>query len=167
MIACSVVGARLDYCNSILAGTSETNFVKLQRVQNTLTRVVTDTRRYDHVKCDVIHISPVLAKLHWLPVKARVTIKLVTLVYKIRQSGSPSYLASLLSDARPVRGLRSTSSLALEVTGCRLKTSERAFRHSAVAAWNSLPSTLVECETVGAFRKQLKTHLYDVAYKTV
>ena len=167
MIACSIVGSRLDYCNSILAGTSETNFVKLQRVQNTLARVVTGTRRYDHVKCDVIHITPVVAKLHWLPVKARVTFKLATLVYKIRQFGSPSYLASLLSVARPVRGLRSTSSLALEVTGCRLKTSERAFRHSAVAVWNSLPSTVVECETVGAFRKQLKTYLYDVAYKTV
>ena len=76
-------------------------------------------------------------------------------------------IASLLSDARSVRGLRSTLSLALEVTGCRLKTSERAFRHSAVAARNSLPSMVAECETVGAFRKQLKTHLYDVAYKTV
>ena len=70
------------------------------------------------------------------------------------------------SDARPVRGLRFTSSLA-QVTGCRLKTSARAFRHSAVAAWNSLPSTVAACETVGTFRKQLKTHLYDVAYKTV
>ena len=166
MIACSIVGSRLDYCNFILAGTSETNFVKLQRVQNTLARVVIGTRRYDHVKCEVIHITPVLAKLHWLP-EARVIFKLATLVYKIRQSGSPSYLASLLSDARPVRSLRSTSILALEVTGCRLKTSERAFRYSAVASWNSLPSTVAECETVGAFRKQLKTHLYDVAYKTV
>ena len=120
MIACSIVSSRPDYCNSILAGTSETNFVKLQRVQKTLARVVTGTRRYDHVKCEVIHITPVLAKLHWLPVKARVTFKLATLMYKIRQSGSPSYLASLLSDARSVRGLRSTSSAALEVTGCRL-----------------------------------------------
>ena len=29
LIACSIVGSRLDYCNFILGGTSETNFVKL------------------------------------------------------------------------------------------------------------------------------------------
>ena len=120
-----------------------------------------------HVKREVIHTrrsSQSYTGCRWRLV---LTFKLATSVYKIRQSGSPSYLASLLSDVRPVRGVRSTSSLALQVTGCRLKTSERAFSHSAVAAWNSLRSTVVECGTVGAFRKQLKTNLYDVAYKTI
>jgi len=37
-VACSIIGSRLDYCNSLLAGTSKSNLIKLQRVQ-TLWRV--------------------------------------------------------------------------------------------------------------------------------
>ena len=54
----------------------EQNLNKLQRVQNSLARVVIDTRRRDH-------ITPVLADLHWLPVRARITFKICTLVYNV------------------------------------------------------------------------------------
>ena len=40
MIASSVVGARLDYCNSLLFGTNACNLDHLQRIQNTLARAV-------------------------------------------------------------------------------------------------------------------------------
>ena len=33
-VAVSIVGLRLDYCNSLLHGTSQRNFDRLQRVQN-------------------------------------------------------------------------------------------------------------------------------------
>jgi len=39
-IASAIVGARLNYCNSLLLGTSEYNLDRLQRVQNRLARVV-------------------------------------------------------------------------------------------------------------------------------
>ena len=39
-IAAAIVGSRLDFCNSLLAGTSVSNLARLQRVQNTLARVV-------------------------------------------------------------------------------------------------------------------------------
>ena len=39
-ITTSIVGARLDYCNSLLYGTSEGNLDRLQRVQNQLAHVV-------------------------------------------------------------------------------------------------------------------------------
>ena len=35
-VACRIVSSRFDYCNSLLDGKSETNFSKLQCVQNTL-----------------------------------------------------------------------------------------------------------------------------------
>ena len=41
-IAAAIVGSRLDYCNSLLAGTSISNLTRLQRVQNTLARVVAE-----------------------------------------------------------------------------------------------------------------------------
>ena len=144
-IACSMVGSRLDYCNSLLAGMSEANFAKLQCIQNTLACVLTETRRYDHVKQEIIHIMPALAKLHWLSVKTRVTFKLVTLVYNIRQTGSPPYVVSLLSNYKPIRQLCSTDKHLLAASRSRLKTSERAFHQAAVAVWNTLPLTIREC----------------------
>ena len=56
-VACAVVSARLDYCNALLAGMSEANLNKLQRVQNALARVVTGLHRRDH-------ITPALIELH-------------------------------------------------------------------------------------------------------
>ena len=57
VVTSEIVGSRLDYCNALLVGISEAKLDKLQRVQDTLARVVTGTCRRDH-------ISPVLADLH-------------------------------------------------------------------------------------------------------
>ena len=89
MIACSIIGFRLDYCNALLAGMSEQNLNKLQRVQNSQAPVVTGTHRRDH-------ITPVLADLHWLPVRARITFKICMLVYKVRVTQQPTYMADLI-----------------------------------------------------------------------
>ena len=75
-VAQSIVGSRLDYCNSPWLGMSESYFDQLQRVQNTLARVVTGHTKFDH-------ITSLLAELHWLPVRSRVTFKVATLVYKV------------------------------------------------------------------------------------
>ena len=45
-IAAAIVGSRLDFCNSLLAGTSVSNLTRLQRVQNTLARVVAQQPRF-------------------------------------------------------------------------------------------------------------------------
>ena len=39
-IAAAIAGSRLDFCNSLLAGTSVSNLARLQHVQNPLARVV-------------------------------------------------------------------------------------------------------------------------------
>ena len=83
MVACAIVGSRLDYCDSVLAGMSDANFKKLERVQYSLARVVTGMPVYSRD-----HMMPVLAKLHWQPIRARVSFKIATTVFKVRQRGS-------------------------------------------------------------------------------
>ena len=48
---------------------------KLQTVQNAVARVVTPSRKFDH-------ITPVLNELHWLPMVQRVRFKLALIVFK-------------------------------------------------------------------------------------
>ena len=43
------VTSRLDYCNLLLYGTPNELTDKLQRVQNTAARLLTRTRKYDHI----------------------------------------------------------------------------------------------------------------------
>jgi len=55
------VTSSTDYGNCLLHGISDYNSNRLQRIQNSAARIVTNTRKYDH-------ITPIIQKLHWLPV---------------------------------------------------------------------------------------------------
>ena len=58
-VACIIVDTRIDYCNSLFYGVSEKNLDKLQRLQNALPRVVTNTGLRDY------HSVDLLRELHW------------------------------------------------------------------------------------------------------
>ena len=105
-IAAAIVGSRLDFCNSLLAGTSVSNLTRLQHVQNTLARVVAQKPRF-------CHITPVLSDLHWLPVRHRISFKIATVTFRVLQSQQPSYLSSLIPRYVPARALRSSSSFSI------------------------------------------------------
>jgi hypothetical protein len=159
-VACSIVGSRLDYCNSLLAGMTKSNIAKLQRVQNTLARTVLRLRKYDH-------ITPALNDLHWLPIEQRITYKLCTLAYKIKTTNQPIYLRELLVDYEPTRTLRSSAKHLLCQYKTKLVIASRAFRHSAAAAWNSLPDNFRDNNiTFDIFKRKLKTHLFSLAFST-
>ena len=78
-----LISWRLDFCNSLLYGLTKMETSKLQRIQNIAARILTDTRRWDHIR--LILMSP-----HWLPVKVRIVFKILTLVYKCLHESAPS-----------------------------------------------------------------------------
>ena len=89
-LANSLVSNKPDYCNSLYNGISQANLNKIQRIQNTLARVVTNTSKFEH-------ITPILNKLHWLPIKQRIDYKLCLLTYKTLQIQQPTYFYNSLS----------------------------------------------------------------------
>ena len=90
VVANTLVSSRFDYCKSLFKSLSSLNMCKLQCIQNTLTRIVTDGNKYTWA-------SPILKRLHWLPVEFHCIFKTATLVYKFLHSSHHTYFHSLLS----------------------------------------------------------------------
>ena len=72
-IATVLVSSRLDYCNSLLYNTTNKDIARLQRVQNSLARVITHSPRFSRP-------VPLLKSLHWLSVHYCVIFKICTIL---------------------------------------------------------------------------------------
>ena len=64
----ALVTSRFDFGNALLYGLPQMALQRLQKVQNCAARLITRTRKYEH-------ITPVLQRLHWLPVHLRPTLQ--------------------------------------------------------------------------------------------
>ena len=74
----------MDFYNSLF----KFNLRKLQCILNSAARIISITSRYTS-------ITPVLKKLHWLPVEHRSVFKTATLVYKFLRIGFPQAFCSI------------------------------------------------------------------------
>ncbi len=149
--------SRLDYCNALLGGCPASSINKLQIVQNAAARVLTRSRKYDH-------ITPILQSLHWLPIKF-VSVTKLLLAYKALNDLAPAYLTNLLSRYNPTRSLRSQNSGLLVVPRIAKSTKVgRIFSYLAPKLWNSLPDNVRGSDTLSLFKSRLKTHLFSQAF---
>ena len=98
------ISSKLDNCNSLLYGFPKHLLNRLRSIQNTAARNVTlsTCKRFDH-------ITPIMFKLHWLPLNYRIHFKILLLVYKCLNGLAPIYLSELLRYSISPRLLRSSS----------------------------------------------------------
>ena len=156
--AVATIQSRLDYCNSCLWGLPQKQLDRLQKVQNTAARIVSRVKKHDH-------ITPILKELHWLPVTKRIDHKIMSLTYGCVEGTAPAYLKELIPKHVPLRMLRSSTQSLLEIPGLeghRKKTlGVRSFESVAPTLWNGLPETLKNSVSKKAFKKNLKTFLFN------
>lgn len=154
----TLIFSRLDYCNSLFTCLNDAAINRLQLVQNTAARLLTNTRRSEH-------ITPVLATLHWLPVHYRIRFKILLITYKSLHGLAPLYISELLTPYVASRSLRSENQMLLAVPRSKLRTKgDRAFSVLAPLLWNKLPLGIRSAESVHHFKKLLKTHMYRLAF---
>ena len=144
----------------ILYGISENELDKMQRVQNMCAILVLNRGKFESSK-------QALFDLHWLPIKARITFKILTFMYNCSIGCAPVYLNELLKKKTPTRSLRSASIS----TGCyevpfnkRKSFRDRGFSTVGPKLWNDLPVSVRNSENIGSFKKRLKTHYFKTFY---
>jgi len=104
----------------------------------------------------------------WLRVPDRIEFKLSVLVFRCLHCTALPYLASKLrrvADVDTRKRLRSLSMSAI-VTPSSYRTTigDRAFFVAMPRAWNTLPSSVTVSETLGTFKRRLKTHLFATSF---
>jgi hypothetical protein len=153
--------SRVDYCNVAFAGIPKRQTDRLQAIVNASARIVSGTRKFDH-------ITPVLRDdLHLLRVPERIEFKLCLLVHKCLHNMAPSYLQAhikpLSSDSSRSRLLSSMSG-GVHVPYSHHRRGDRAFCIAGPHAWNILPVNIKTADNLLIFKKLLKTHLFKKSY---
>ncbi len=113
-------------------------------------RLINGTRRREH-------ISPVLASLHWLPVKYRSDFKILFFAFYALLALAPGYIAELLILFCTLRPLRSADQSLLSIPHSRFKTrGDRAFSVVGPNLSNSLPQIVRSSPPIETFKNHQK-----------
>ncbi len=132
------VSSCLDAGNSILYSIAQGQLQCIQRTQNTATRIITNTRQYEH-------ITTILHQLHWLPIQEQIEFKVLCLTYKAIHNMAPLYITQYLSQKIVHRQLRNKDQHLLQVPLTSLKyVGDRSFQKAAPMLYNALPATIYQ-----------------------
>ena len=102
-----------------------------------------------------------MKSLHWLPIRQRISFKLLLLVYKCLHNQGPIYLTNCLSVYVPNRQLRSSNDyLRLVYPITRVLAGDRTFTVAASKEWNKLPVYIRQSSSTNIFKKALKGVLH-------
>ena len=147
LVHSSIVSSRLDYCNSIFANLDKENLFKLQKVQNAAARLVLGKRRRDSA-------SSALKELHWLNIEARITFKILLLVFKTLKGKVNMKLSYKAFNGR------SEDYLKLDTPNFNSKYGKRLFEYNGSRLWNALPVHVRMEEDIEKYKNNVKTILF-------
>ena len=146
--------SRIDFCSSLLFGSTHDVASHLQRIQNYAPRVIL---RLPMSSSITIHLK----SLHWLPVKVRSTYKIACLCYHCHSSTAPSYVTDILHE-KPVhnRNTRSSSytkTLLNRPAQSKATLGDRSFSFASSSVWNSIQNDVRCAPSLSSLKSRLKT----------
>ena len=152
------VSSRIDSCNALLFGIPEKNISKLQIVQTSAARIIERAKGRDP-------ITPMLTRLHWLPVDKRIVYKKFLLCHKVINHQPPTYLTNIITLYIPQRNLRSSNKHLLVVPSSSTCTyGDRAFASADTGSFmKSLKLIFLHCRCKKVLVKCIENLLHYYA----
>ena len=155
-VVLGLVISHLDYNNALLYGLPDTDINKLQRVQNIASKIICQKTKYESSK-------DCLKELHWLPIRARIDHKILSITHGCVYGYGPNYLKELISVKKSTRSLRGSEhdGLTLNIPFTKYKTfGDRSFSMAAPKLWNNLPENIRNIDSKTSFKRAIKTVLF-------
>ena len=154
--------SRIDYCTSLLFGSTHDVTSHLQRIQNYAARVIL---RLPKTSSITIRFK----SLHWLPVKVRSTYKIACLCYHCHSSTTRSYVTDMLHrkpmHTRNTRSSSYTMPLLNRPAHSKATLGDRSFSFASSSVWNSIPNDVMCAPSLSSFMSCLKTYSFCLVYK--
>ena len=108
--------------------------------------------------------GPLLHQLHWLQVHHRIDYKLAVMTYKNHRSSTPVYLSRHIKLCQSACSLRSSDIPLLDKPASRREFAKRSFLYSALSVRNSLPTQIVNSNSLTTFKSRLKSLLLTIGH---
>ena len=152
----------IDYCYSLLFGSTHDMTSHLQRIHNYAARVIL---RLPKSSSTTTHLK----SLQWLPVKVRSTYKITCLCYHCHSSTAPSYVAEMLLKkplhTRNTRSSSYTMPLLNRPTHSRATLCDRSFSFASSSVRNSIPNDVRCAQSLSSYKSRLRTYLLRSVHK--
>ena len=151
----SLVFSKLLYCSSVWANTTKKNIELLQTVQNFAARILSGTRKFDHV-------TPILKQLQRLPIIKQLAVRDATMGFKCLNGLAPPYLRQKFKIRSEVHNCSIRNRDRLHIPLCRTSAGQRAFTFRGQKLWNSLPDEFQSITNLDLFKVKIKHHFLRV-----
>ena len=155
--------SRIDYCNSLLFGSTPDVTSHLQRIQNYAARVILRLPKSSSITIR-------LKSLHWHPVKVRSTYKIACLCYHCHSSTAPSCHVTDMLHRKPLHTRNTSASsytmpLLNRSAHSKATLGDRSFSFASSSVWNSIQNDVRCAPSLSSFKSRLKTYLFRSVYK--
>ena len=148
----ALVFSKLFYCSSVWSSTSQSNIAKLQAVQNFACRIVSGSKKYDHV-------TLILRQLNWLSVKQHMYYRDSIMAFKCMNGLAPGYLSEQFVKRSSISTRITRNSQLLHVPLFKTATGQRTFYYRMVSLWNALPQYIKLSQSLAHFKTLMRKRL--------
>ena len=154
--------SRIDYCISLLFGSTHDVTSHLQRIQNYAAQVILCLPKSSN-------IATHLESIHCLPVKVRSTLRITSLCYHCHSSTTPSYFSDMQhgkpSHTHNIHPCSYTMPLLNRPAHSQSTLSDRLFYFASSSVWNSMPDDVRCAPSLSSLKSRLMTYLFCSVYK--
>ena len=145
----SYIQPHIDFCNIVWGSSSESNKLKLFKLQKRVCRVILDYNVHD--------VSEAMKSLKIMSIYDRLYLRKAKFMFKIYNNVTATYISehfTLRNNVNTSINLRSTSAGCFIPPKPRTEYFKHSMRYSRSLVWNSLPEEVRSAQTIDTFHNR-------------